>query len=108
VYHDRGWLLSATTSDGSSSRPVRVEYWPHGKVKKVSQPDGSFMQMGYDAAQRLISVTDNLGNSVSYTLDNAGNRTDEQFKDASNTLRQRVTRMYSAINLLQSVTGALQ
>jgi YD repeat-containing protein len=105
-YHPRGWIASAALSDGVSTRTTTIAYQPNGTVQRITQPDGSFFQLGYDAAQRLTSITDNLGNSVSYTLDNVGNRIDEQFKDATGSLRQRVSRVFDALSRLQSVTGA--
>ena len=52
-----------------------------GLLTKVTLPDGSFLSYGYDAAHRLTSITDNLGNRIAYTLDSAGNRTLEQVFD---------------------------
>lgn len=108
TYHPRGWLTSIADSIAGTTRTTTIAYRANGRVHRITQPDGSFLQFGYDAAQRLTSVTDNLGNTVTYTLDNAGNRTDEQFRDSSNTLRQRVTRVFDTLSRLQSVTGALQ
>lgn len=108
TYHARGWLTSIADSIAGTTRTTTIAYRANGRVHRITQPDGSFLQFGYDAAQRLTSVTDNLGNTVTYTLDNAGNRTDEQFRDSSNTLRQRVTRVFDTLSRLQSVTGALQ
>jgi YD repeat-containing protein len=51
-------------------------------------------------------VTDAKGNTVTYTLDNAGNKTGEQVKDSSNTLQRNITRVYDALNRVQQVTGA--
>ena len=32
-----------------------------GEVERVTQPDGSYVEYGYDAAHRLTEVRDNLG-----------------------------------------------
>jgi len=69
-------------------------------------PDGTTLGYSYDAAHRLTGVTDARGNSVTYTLDNAGNKTGEQVKDPSGTLQRNVTRVYDALNRVQQVTGA--
>ena len=37
-----------------------------------------------------------------------GNRTNEQVKDPSGTLARQTTRVYDALNRLQTVTGAIQ
>ena len=47
-------------------------------------------------------------NTVTYTLDNMGNRIGEQLKDPSGALARNVTRIYDALNRLQTVTGAAQ
>jgi YD repeat-containing protein len=108
TYHPRGWLTSVALAASGATRTTSIAYLANGKVDRITQPDGSYLQMGYDAAQRLTSVADNLGNRVDYTLDNAGNRLDEQYKDSSNALHQRITRVYDTLDRLQTVTGALQ
>jgi len=70
--------LKASTTAGATTI---YDYWPHGQLKAVTLPDASAVNYGYDEAQRLTSVTDSLGNSITYTLDNAGNRTAETVKD---------------------------
>jgi hypothetical protein len=37
-----------------------------------------------------------------------GNRTTEQVKDPAGNLARQITRVYDALNRLQTVTGALQ
>ena len=46
------------------------------------------------------------GNSVTYTLDNAGNKTGEQVKDPSGNLQRNITRVYDALNRVQQIAGA--
>jgi YD repeat-containing protein len=108
TYHIRDWLTGLSTTTAGITQSTAYEYWPTGKLKKVTQPDGSYLSYGYDAAQRLTSVTDNLNNQVLYTLDNADNRTKEEFKDSGGVLRRNISRAFSTLNRLQSVTGALQ
>jgi hypothetical protein len=50
-------------------------------------------------------VTDNLGNSVTYTLDNLGNRTAEEVKDPGNVLRRALARSIDALGRVQQITG---
>jgi len=45
---------------------------------------------------------------VTYTLDNAGNKTGESLKDASGTLVRNITRVFDALGRVQQVTGAAQ
>ncbi|MCW7536264.1 DUF6531 domain-containing protein [Aquabacterium sp. A7-Y] len=94
--------LSSVTVNGQRTQ---YEYEPTGLLKKVTQPDGSTVVYGYDNAHRLISIQDSLGNSVSYTLDNAGHRTQEAVKDPSGTLTRNIGRTYDALGRVQSTTG---
>ncbi|MGH6638685.1 MAG: RHS repeat domain-containing protein, partial [Polaromonas sp.] len=69
-------------------------------------PDGTTLGYSYDAAHRLVGVTDAKGNTVSYTLDNMGNRVGEQVKDPQGNLQRNITRVYDALNRVQQITGA--
>ncbi|TXI51595.1 MAG: RHS repeat protein [Lysobacter sp.] len=110
-YHARGWLTASKvrgTNDTveTDDRIVRVEYWPTGLVKKVTQPDGAFITFAYDAAHRLTGIADSAGNTVTYTLNKAGERTQEDVKDATNTLRRTLSRTYNTLGQLTAVTDA--
>ncbi len=59
--------------------------------------------MSYDAAHRLIGASDAKGNSVTYTLDNTGNRIGEQIKDPSGVLQLQMQRSFDALNRVQQV-----
>jgi hypothetical protein len=43
---------------------------------------------------------------VEFSLDGAGNVTDEQYKSAGGALARRISRTFSDINRLESITGA--
>jgi len=94
-------LKSVTVGGGTTS----YDYWPTGLLKKVILPDNSSLSYGYDGAQRLTSITDQLGNSITYTLDNAGNRTAEAAKDPNGVLARSLSRIPDALNRIQQVTG---
>ena len=103
-YWPRGWLKSVNQAGQLTS----YEYWPTGLLKKVASPDASTLSYTYDDAHRLTDVTDQLGNTVHYTLDNAGNRIGEDVKDNSTALTRNISRTFDALNRLQTVTGAAQ
>ncbi len=108
TYHLRDWLTSVVKTNGSLSETTSLEYWPTGLLKKVTQPDGSFTNYTYDAAQRLIGITDNLNNTVTYTLDNAGNRIKEEAKDPGGVLKRNIARTMDSLSRVKTVTGAAQ
>lgn len=105
-YQARGWLTAKKvrgTDDLTEADDAitRMEYDLTGKVTKVIQADGDFVSFNYDAAHRLTSVTDALNNSITYTLDNAGNRTVETTKDPGNTVKRSLSRVYDTLGRLQ-------
>ncbi len=110
-YHARGWLTASKrrgTNAGSEDddQITRIEYWPTGLAKKVTQPDGAFTSYTYDAAHRLTDITDNAGNTIHYVLDNAGNRTSENTKDNTGALKRTLSRVYNQLGQLQTQTDA--
>ena len=57
------------TSQTTAGETTTIDYWPTGLVKKITVPDGSYLQYTYDDAHRLTRVDDSSGNHVVYTLD---------------------------------------
>jgi RHS repeat-associated protein len=82
---------------------TRMEYWPTGRIKKVTSPDGSYLQYTYDGAQRLTQIEDALGNKTSYVLDGAGNRQAENSYDPFGALTQSRTRLYNSLGQLWQI-----
>ncbi|MDL5367279.1 DUF4329 domain-containing protein [Xanthomonas sp. NCPPB 2654] len=111
TYHPRGWLTASKVrgSDDSSESDdhiTLIDYWPTGLVKQVTQPDGAFTRFTYDPAHRLTDIADNTGNTLHYTLDNAGNRVKEDTKDASGTLKRTLSRIYNQLGQLSTQATA--
>jgi len=111
TYHPRGWLTAskvrgADDASESDDRITRIDYWPTGLVKQVTQPDGAFTAFTYDAARRLTDIADNAGNTLHYTLDNAGNRVKEDTKDAAGTLKRTLSRVYNQLGQLATQATA--
>jgi RHS repeat-associated protein len=79
---------------------THLEYWPTGLLKKVTSPDGSYLQYTYDGAHRLTQIEDGAGNKITYTLDAMGNRTAENAYDPSNALKRTHSRVYNSLNQL--------
>ncbi|WP_244150004.1 RHS repeat-associated core domain-containing protein [Xanthomonas sacchari] len=111
TYHPRGWLTAskvrgADDSSESDDRITAIDYWPTGLVKQVTQPDGAFTRFTYDAAHRLTDIADSAGNTIHYTLDNAGNRLKEDTKDASGALKRTLSRVYNQLGQLATQATA--
>ena len=112
-YHVRGWPLTVKVrgtdpASEADDRITRLEYWPTGLVKKVTLPDGAYTGYAYDAAHRLTDISDELGNTIHYTLDNGGKRTKEETKTASAAIKRTLSRVYNLLDEVQSVKDAAQ
>lgn len=108
AYSDRGWLISRTVTPVSgTSQTALYDYDKVGQLTKVTQPDGGTVSFNYDGAHRLIGATDSSGNSIIYTLDAMGNRTQEQATDPSGNLARYVARVFDSMNRPLQVTQAV-
>lgn len=110
-YHPRGWLTARKVRGTDNAvetddQITVIEYWPTGLVKKVTQPDGAFTSYTYDAAHRLTGIADNAGNTIAYTLNAVGERTQEDTKDSTGTLMRTLSRTYNTLGQLQTATDA--
>lgn len=101
TYDARRRLTSSTVAGQTTLH----EYAPTGLLHRTTAPDGSFVSYVHDAAHRLVSVSDSLGNRVEYTLDNAGNRIAENVTDPAGVLRRQVARSIDALGRVQQVIG---
>ena len=99
---DQRQRLKSTTTAGITTS---YDYWPTGLLKSVTMPDASSVNYAYDDAHRLTSITDNLGNKVTYTLDNSGNRIGENVSDPAGRLAKTLTRVPDALNRIQQISG---
>ena len=107
-YHPRGWVASRTVlgnADGSPSAndaATLLGYDEVGNLTRLTQADGVFLDYRYDNAHRLDKITDNLGNSIEYTLEALGNRTFEKTFDVANptTPKRLIARTYTMLSRL--------
>jgi YD repeat-containing protein len=100
-YDARQRLKSASVG----GQTTNYDYFPTGQLKRVTQPDTNYVEYGYDAAHRLVAVSDNLNNRIDYTLDNAGHRTAEKASDPSGALSRQMSRVMDALGRVQQTTG---
>lgn len=104
AYSPRGWLTSRTVAGETTT----FTYDGVGQITAVTFPDGSQVNYIYDAAHRLTSINDGLGNNVVFTLDPMGNRVAEAVTDSAGVLTTKIQRVYTTTNFLKQQTGGLQ
>jgi YD repeat-containing protein len=98
-------LRQRLTSTSVGGQTTSYAYWPTGLLKRVTQPDASYVEYSYDDAHRLTAINDNLSNRIEYVLDNAGNRKEEKVKDPGGALSRQLTRTLDALGRTQQTTG---
>ena len=105
TYNFRGRLNSRDV-DGHTTH---FDYDNVGNIERLTLPTGAYIDYDYDAAQRLIAIEDNLGNRIDYTLDAAGNRTEEDVQDPNGNLTRTQSQLFNELNrLTETVGGANQ
>lgn len=102
TYTVQGWLASVSTAGSTTS----FEHDAVGQITKVTRGDGSWLQYTWDGARRLTTISNNLGESIEFSLDPMGNRTAQRIKDASSNLTQQQTWVYDELGRLLRSIGA--
>ena len=103
TYTPRGWLASRSVGGATTS----LTYTPYGAVASITDPDNVTTAYAYDTAHRLTRVTDALGNYVQYTLDAAGDVTQQRAFDGSGTLHAALSRTFNSLGQLTTVIDGL-
>lgn len=99
-YWPRGWLKTRQVGSTGAYETTSYDYDSVGQLTKVTLPDASFIGYRYDNAHRLYEIYDGLNDKITYTLDNAGNRTAEETRDPNNTLVRKHTREFDVLGRL--------
>lgn len=104
TYTPRGWL--ATRIVGGST--TTFTYWPYGQVETIDDPDGVTTTYSYDSAHRLKQIKDDLGDSIQFTLDGAGDKTAEATYSVNpQTLVRSLYRTFNTLGQLTAVEDGL-
>lgn len=101
-YDARGRMTSRT----SGSESVSFNYDAVGNLTKITFPDSSFLSYTYDAAHRVVSISDDIGNHADFTLDVMGNRVRENVYDPSGVLRRTRSRTHDVLSHVIEEIGA--
>jgi RHS repeat-associated protein len=108
-YDARLRLLSSAVNTSAGVLTKRISYDAAGNLISTTQPDGSTIANKYDAAHRLIGMTDLFQQSISYTLDALGDRTKTTVTDASGILQRAHSGSFDPLGrVLNDIGGAGQ
>lgn len=105
-YDRSGGIATATLTgrDGSSEQSAYA-YDKLGQLIRSSAPDGALTHYTYDAAHRLIGVSDTVGNSVQYQRDRMGNITSEVTRGHDGRIARVINRTFDALSRLEREFG---
>ncbi len=105
AYDARLRLVSVTVDAASDRFQTRYEYDAAGNLVKATLPDGSAVTGAYDLAHRLTGLRDLFGQTVTYTLDALGDRTETQIRDSSGSVRYSHSTSFDALGRATKETG---
>jgi RHS repeat-associated protein len=106
TYDLRARLKSVTVNPGSSQAVTSFGYDNAGNLTSITQPDGSSLSYAYNAAHQLTTVTNNLSETITYTLDAMGDRTQTVVKSASSTITKSQTATFDELARMLTEIGA--
>ena len=107
TYDLRQRLTSFTAAAGTPlAATTTLEYDLVGNLTGIIQPNGARLNYEYDAAHRLVAMEDGLGNRMEYTLDAAGNVTQQDIRDPLGALASTRTMAYDELSRLIETVGA--
>ena len=102
TYDDDGNLLTASSSNGTTTYTYTMTYDDAGRVVTAVDPFGLTLTFGYDADGNQTSVTDWLGGVVTSTYD--GDRLVERTFSGTGVTPLRIDLSYNSAGLLASLT----
>jgi RHS repeat-associated protein len=106
TYDTRMRLLTRTVQSAAGMLTTAYSYDAAGNLVTVSLPDGSAITRTYDAAHRLVGITDLLKQNLSFTLDAHGDRTKTTLTDGGGTIRRSWTDSFDELARLSQHNGA--
>ncbi len=72
----------------------------------MTLPNGVITKYTYDSAHRVTGITDGLNNTITYTLNAAGNVTQEQYKTSGSVLKYTHKQVFDELARLIQDVGA--
>ncbi len=106
-YDTAGRLETVTKAYGTPlATTTTLGYDNVGNLETITLPGNIQLTYSYDDARRLTGVEDNSGNTITYTLDDAGNRTGEDIRDSLGTLAYTNTKVFDELSRLIEVVDA--
>ena len=108
TYDLRNRLISSTLrhpTDANKNALTSYTYDAVGQMLSTTLPNGTQIFYEYDDARRLVAVSNAANERIEYTLDAAGNRTQQVIKSASGTITYSVASVFDELSRVIKVSG---
>lgn len=108
TYHERGWLLSSRVKHPTTATLDSLTTYTYdavGQMLSTTLPNGVQIFYEYDDARRLTAVKNAANERIEYTLDAAGNRTQQVIKNAGGTITYSVSSTFDELSRVMKVIG---
>jgi RHS repeat-associated protein len=92
-----------TTTNQTTRAQTQYFYDIRGNISYIILPEGNRIDYTYNLANKLTEIKDSLNNKIQYQYDVEGNRTREETKDPTGTLKKYLDFTYDAYNNLKRI-----
>ena len=106
TYDARQRLVSVTRQTSAGALTNTLAYDAAGNLVSTAWPDASSFTNKFDAAHRLTGFTDSVGNSMAFTLDALGDRTQMAAVDGNGNTQFKRSGGYDALGRMLKIIGA--
>jgi RHS repeat-associated protein len=106
TYDIRNRLLTCTVQASSGNATTGFGYDAVGQIISVTLPNGSQLFYQYDAAHRLQSVSNILGESIAYTLDAAGDIIQQDIRNSGGNIVATQSGVFDQLSRILQQIGA--
>ena len=106
-YDSQMRLTNSAITTGAGVLTTTYNYWFDRFISSIVQPGGSVINTIPDTAQRLANIIDGFHNTVSFTLDALGNRTQINTFDPNKNLTRQHSATFDALGRMLTDIGGM-
>jgi RHS repeat-associated protein len=105
-YDGVGRLTSITVDPAGINAVTSLTYNAVGDITQVTRPNAAYLQLTWNDARRLTTITDNNGATVNYVRDAMGDVTSRTIKDSGGNTQLAQTATFDELGRFLTFVGA--
>jgi RHS repeat-associated protein len=106
VYDGDNRLKDIIEDEGGVNATTTITYNKTDQILSVTPPNVAALTFVYDDARRLETITNAVGETISYTRNPMGGITDTHMSDDAGTITYQLTQVFDQKNRVMSAIGA--